>query len=91
MAAPKPVPWPASAKIIPSIKHKSKQAITIPGAEITLLKWEDGPEEITIRVYCDKAPHCCKCDCEQDHIIPVSPHSAARIRALLHEVYEENE
>lgn len=88
MAAPKAVPWPASAKITPARKHKSKQAITVGGAEITLIKWEDGTQELTIRVYCDKVPHCCQCDCEQDHVIPVTPHAAARIRALLHEVYE---
>lgn len=89
MASPVPAPWPDSARVVPIRAVSHRVGVEIPGeAEIMFTCWQDGTEEVTIRVFCTRAAHCGDCHCEQDHVIRVDLHTAARIRAALHDLTE---
>lgn len=90
MATPGPLPWPQSAQVIPIRPHKRQRAMRFTEGELTFTRWEDGEEETTLRIYCNRAHHCCEHGgCDQDHIIQISPYDAARLCTLLHEVTEQ--
>jgi hypothetical protein len=87
MATPNPLPWPQSAQVIPIRTHKRQRAARISEGEIIFTRWEDGEEEITLRIFCDRN-QCSSCACDTDHLIRFDPNDAARFRAVLHELTE---
>lgn len=84
MATPAPLPWPESARVTPPRRQQKTATVRVPGeAELTVTRWQDGTEEVTLRVSCDRQAHCGQCSCEQDHLIRIDPYTAARMRAAL--------
>lgn len=88
MGIPAPLPWPASAQVIPLKKHARMRAAVIGEyGEMRLTRWEDGEEHVTLRVFCER-DHCTQCECDPDHVIILDTHQAHALRALLNELQE---
>lgn len=88
MGIPAPLPWPASAQVIPLKKHtRVRAAILGEYGEMRMTRWEDGEEAVTLRVFCDR-DHCVQCDCDPDHVITLTWDQAHALRSLLSELRE---